>query len=58
MINSTLPTTGIKFVRVHMTKRWFSGYRIAFLQVWGDRIEGASQVSALGKDVELSYRDA
>ena len=58
MINSTLPSTGIKFVRVHMTKRWFSGYRIAFLQVWGNRIEGASQVSVSGKDVELSYRDA
>jgi len=58
MIDTVLPSSGIRYLRVHMTKRWFNSYRIAFLHAWGNRIEGASQVSASGHDVELSYRDA
>jgi len=58
VVRSALPSTGIQWIRVHMTKRWFSSYRLNFLRAWGNRIEGASYVTATGKDASTSFRDA
>mmetsp|Transcript_62149 Transcript_62149/g.100551 ORF Transcript_62149/g.100551 Transcript_62149/m.100551 type:complete len:155 (+) Transcript_62149:234-698(+) len=57
-VNSALPSTGVQFVRVHMTKRWFNTYRINQLEAWGDVIAGASYVNINGKDKTISFKDA
>ncbi|MGB1596597.1 MAG: hypothetical protein ACPIOQ_27805 [Promethearchaeia archaeon] len=44
-INTALPTTGVQFVRLHMTKRWFNSYRLNQLEAWGDVVPGASYVN-------------
>lgn len=40
VVNSALPSTGVQYVRVHMTKRWFNSYRLNQLEAWGDVIPG------------------
>jgi len=57
-VNSALPSTGVQFVRVNMTKRWFNTYRINQLEAWGDVIAGASYVNINGKDKTISFKDA
>ena len=58
VVNSALPSTGVQYVRVHMTKRWFNSYRLNQLEAWGDVIPGASYVAVDGKDKKISFRDA
>ena len=57
-VNSALPSTGVQYVRVHMTKRWFNSYRINQLETWGNVIPGASFVAVDGKDKKISFQDA
>ena len=56
-VNSALPSTGVQFVRVHMTKRLFNSYHLNQLEAWGNVIPGASFVSIDGKDKKVSFKD-
>jgi len=40
------------------TRRRFNSYRLNDIRAWGNRIEGASGVTADGKDTKISFADA
>jgi hypothetical protein len=60
-IESVLPSTGVRWVRLHMTARWYNSYRLNRLQAFGDRIEAAPPPPPGGRKggaTALSFRDA
>ena len=60
-IESVLPSTGVRWIRLRMTARWYSSYRLNRLQAFGNRIEAAPPRPAGGRkggEPALSFRDA
>ena len=57
-VQSMLPSTGVRWLRLRMTARWFNSYRLNRFQAFGDRILGASAVGFKGRDLDTSFRDA
>ncbi len=60
-VETVLPATGLRWLRVHMTSRWYNSYRLNRLHAFGDRIHALPPPPPAGRKARepaLSCRDA